>query len=527
MSARLSTQHDALLARLGALDEDHRQLASSLASKTELGSLASTVSRRAAETETGLQAAQDQWKSSHEALEALRASLVRDYATTAALDALDRRIDSASNEMNQQVSQLRSGGEESRTAWEDKLMQRQLGLESAAVEARRDWHRLSAQVESVQTHVTERALRTEHDELKKMVDALQLSTACKVELEAVVAVAKAAAKGGDFQVLEADVRALSSAVKAATAENSERFGRAAPATEFASLEERVSSMQMQLEGKIAQKEAQHALANKLEKSVGEQIGAEVEAMQLRMSSLNERANEAELAASSAGSALQAATSRVQELSTQLSELSERHDGTSDESRARASDVHDLVEAVRALTADAEMRCALDERELEFLWSAPSHIYGAHGWRANNGSMSERTAYPVGNFKLDVRHGTEGKAKDVLSSRKKWLNSITVGRRDVSYTEEAAILAGGGQAGAPVRLPALDEFNKFGGFMPKGARTSRPDSPTGSSILDPAHALLSAHLSTTGGAVGVPGAKAYHAARSRVAQESSLRGGITV
>ena len=109
-------------------------------------------------------------------------------------------------------------------------MQRQLGLESAAVEARRDWHRLSAQVESVQTHVTERALRTEHDELKKMVDALQLSTACKVELEAVVAVAKAAAKGGDFQVLEADVRALSSAVKAATAENSERFGRAAPAT---------------------------------------------------------------------------------------------------------------------------------------------------------------------------------------------------------------------------------------------------------------------------------------------------------
>ena len=69
-------------------------------------------------------------------------------------------------------------------------------------------------------------------------------------------------------MLEADVRALSSAVKAATAENSERFGRAAPATEFASLEERVNSIQLQLEGKIAQNEAQFALANKLEKSVG-------------------------------------------------------------------------------------------------------------------------------------------------------------------------------------------------------------------------------------------------------------------
>ena len=98
---------------------------------------------------------------------------------------------------------------------------------------------------------------------------------------------------------------------------------------------------------------------------------------------------------------------------------------------------------------------------------------------------------------------------------------------MSYTEEAAILAGGGQAGAPVRLPALDEYTKFCGFMPKGARTSRPDSPTGSRILGPAHALLSAHPSTMGGAIGVPGAKAYHAARMRVAQESSLRGGITV
>jgi ribosomal protein L29 len=37
------------------------------------------------------------------------------------------------------------------------------------------------------------------------------------------------------------------------------------------------------------------------------------------------------------------------------------------------------------------RCALDEREIEFLWAAPGHIYGQHGWRPNNGSRSERTA----------------------------------------------------------------------------------------------------------------------------------------
>ena len=81
-----------------------------------------------------------------------------------------------------------------------------------------------------------------------------------------------------------------------------------------------------------------------------------------------------------------------------------------------------MRAVRALVLDAEMRCALDEREVEFLWAAPTQIYGSHGWRGNNGSISERTPYPTGNFKMAVRHGGEGNAKDVLSRRKLLLSS---------------------------------------------------------------------------------------------------------
>ena len=107
-------------------------------------------------------------------------------------------------------------------------------------------------------------------------------------------------------------------------------------------------------------------------------------------------------------------------------------------------MQDLIKAVRALTADAEMRAALDEREIEFLWAAPGQIYGQHGWRPNNGSKSERTPYPVGNFKMAVRHGTEGNARDVLARRKKWLNSITVGQREADALENDAANAGGPQ-----------------------------------------------------------------------------------
>lgn len=154
-----------------------------------------------------------------------------------------------------------------------------------------------------------------------------------------------------------------------------------------------------------------------------------------------------------------------------------------------------VPQVRALTCDAEMRCALDEREIEFLWAAPGHIYGAHGWRPNNGSKSERTPYPVGNFKMAVRHGGEGNARELVERRKRWLNSITVGRREVDDEENTAIAAGASPQSIPVRLPDIDEVKRRGGH-------SRPDSPSSSGILSPAHHLLSQHPQTMGNAVGM-------------------------
>ena len=165
---------------------------------------------------------------------------------------------------------------------------------------------------------------------------------------------------------------------------------------------------------------------------------------------------------------------------------------------------DLLKAVKALTCDAEMRCALDEREIEFLWTAPGHIYGRHGWRENNGSKSERTAYPAGDFTLAVRHGGEGNARDVIERRKKWLNSITLGQRAVEHEEADAIAAGSPQGQhVPLRLPEIDE-------MRRKAPRSRPDSPSataagsvgGSTLLGPAHAFLSRHPMPPGQQVGL-------------------------
>lgn len=310
VSSRMSTQQDALLLRISALEEENRNLKETLCTKSELAALSATVNRKAGEAETGTAANLQQWRTCNEAIESVRTSLARDYAPVTAVESVERRLESSSGEMKRLLGSLQAGSEQGRAQWEDKLLQRQLGLETAAQEARRDWHRLSAQVESVQTYVTERALRSEHDELKKAVEQLTGTAATKEELEVVGETAKAAAKGSDFQVLEADVRALSSAAKADAASAAEKFGRVADAAAFSTLEETVKSMQLQVEAKMGQQEATFALSTKLEKGTGEALSSEVEAMQQRCTTLNERANDAEIAVSSANSNLQQAQAKV-------------------------------------------------------------------------------------------------------------------------------------------------------------------------------------------------------------------------
>lgn len=428
-NARVCTQHDALLAKLGVSDDTQRTLLGSFASKAEMAELAATMNRRADEAEAGQQHAQAHWRSAHDKLEALHTALAS-HATVAALERLDMKTTGLEAELRTAVVQVCESSEAERIAWEDKLVQRQHGLEASAQEARRDWHRLAAQVEQLQTHVTDRTLRKEHEELTAAVAALQQGSACKEELTAVNEVAKGAASGTAFAAIEEIVRGLLSSSRAEAAATADRFERTAGVASFAALEERVSALAVQVDEKMGAREAKFALEHKLEKGTGDAISAEVKTIQHRLTSLHERASEAELATSCTNSSLQTATSQLGELRAQQERLHELHEATLADTRARASDTHDLVRAVRALTADAEMRAALDEREVEFLWAAPSQIYGAHGWRPNNGSKSERTPYPVGNFKLAVRHGGEGNAHDVLAQRRKWLNSITVGLRDV-------------------------------------------------------------------------------------------------
>ena len=173
-----------------------------------------------------------------------------------------------------------------------------------------------------------------------------------------------------------------------------------------------------------------------------------------------------------------------------------------ELQRRESDMHDLIRAVKALTCDAEMRCALDEREIEFR-AAPSHIYGRHGYE-NNGSKSERTAYPAGDFKLAVRHGGEGNARDVIERRKKWLNSITSSDSAPSSTRRRTRSPPARRRVSMCRSDSRDRRDAPQGTSP------RPDSPSataagsvgGSTLLGPAHAFLSRHPMPPGQQVGL-------------------------
>ena len=104
-----------------------------------------------------------------------------------------------------------------------------------------------------------------------------------------------------------------------------------------------------------------------------------------------------------------------------------------------------------------------------MWAAPSKIYGAHGWRDNNGSVS-RTPYP--NFKVAVRHGAEGNARE--------LGAISLGQRQLDAADADAMGAGSGGGGVPIRLPSVDEFKRR-------ALTNS----SGSTVLEPARAILDA------------------------------------
>ena len=173
---------------------------------------------------------------------------------------------------------------------------------------------------------------------------------------------------------------------------------------MAELDSRVSALQQAVEGKMGEREGAFALQQKMEKALGDQLAAQVQAAHERLSALQERANNFELQVGHATSSLSTTGVSLQSLQAEIADLRSMGRMHHEESKGHVSEFHDLLKAVRALAADAELRCALDEREMEFLWAAPSQIYGQHGWRSNNGSVSERTPYPVNNFKVAVRRG---------------------------------------------------------------------------------------------------------------------------
>jgi len=367
-------------------------------------------------------------------------------------------------------------------------------LETAAREGQRQWHTLSAQMEAIQRQLSEHSLKNEHDNLSAKVEQLLESSASKADVAAIGERVAAAATSAALEQLSTELKTLQDSVRISGEQTAEGLARAAGGDYVSELDARVGALQQAVDAKMGEREGSFALGQKMEKALGEQLAAQVSAAHERLNALQERANGFELQVGHATSSLDSAGVSLQSLQAEIAELRSSGRLQAEDTKGHVSQFQDVLKAVRALAADAELRCALDEREMEFLWAAPSQIYGQHGWRANNGSVSERTPYPVGNFKVAVRHGAEGNARDVLSRRKQLLNSISTGTREVSRAEIEAIVAGTPDTvGSPVRLPAVDEIkrNKLGG------RSSRPGSGgsgRGSEgILGPARDLLDAHL----------------------------------
>lgn len=249
---------------------------------------------------------------------------------------------------------------------------------------------------------------------------------------------------------------------------------------------------------MGQREGEGTLAQKYDRVLGEQLAAQVQAAHERLGTLQERANHFESQVGHTSSSLSNTGLTVGQLKEELDELRMGQRLHHDEAKRQVSDFQAIMKAVRALTADAQVRCSLDEREMEFLWAAPSQIYGSHGWRPNNGSLSERTPYPVGNFKVAVKHGGEGNAREALNKRKQMLNSISLGRKEVESAEADAMMAGTPDHayGSPVRLPAVDEIRRRPRETGRHSRpgSGGPHSPQGgqNSLLEPARQLLEAH-----------------------------------
>ena len=222
----------------------------------------------------------------------------------------------------------------------------------------------------------------------------------------------------------------------------------------------------------------HPVATPIPWQVGEELAAELSAARDRLEAMQGRATAAAQRAAEMRSDVAAAVSAVQQAERAQAELDAKQRAHQETLHEQCSVAGELAKAVRALVLDAELRCSLDEREVEFLWAAPSQVYGQHGWRKNNGSLAERTPYPAGNFKLAVRHGSESNARDVLQRRRRLLGSIALGKQGVDAAEaEASTL--GAACGPPVRLPQMDEMRR------------RWPATTSGPLLEPARAVLSA------------------------------------
>jgi hypothetical protein len=233
VSSRVLSSLDGVAGRVAAVEDEQQRVTSGLARKADLAEANASTTLRFESCAAQVEVVQGQvWHTSchlhphhvpmsrphsrvvqlqvRKAIEAV-AALESHTATLASLQALEElhtKTDAIASEARQLITKATAASAADRTSFEDGLAQRFLRFEAIAQEARQDWHRLAAQLEQLQTYVTERALRAEHDQLAEAVSSLREASASKEELQRVEDLATAAAAKDAFAELAADMRAL-------------------------------------------------------------------------------------------------------------------------------------------------------------------------------------------------------------------------------------------------------------------------------------------------------------------------------
>jgi len=246
------------------------------------------------------------------------------------------------------------------------------------------------------------------------------------------------------------------------------------------LEATTQALRSTIDSKVSSKELSAVLERKADKTMLEAVRKEVHSGVQQMAQIQDRTAACEREVTKTASGLAQAGASFDSVRRDIERLRKAQQQQVADAVARTNEAKGLGKLVHALASDAEMRCALDEEMTEMLEhglqdkskaTGPTHIYGSHGWRNTQGSVTERFGATKG-APMPAGMGHKGAGslqRDVLNQRRKLISSMKDQQK--SLADQAA--------GWVERTQNVKPPRPAGGSHP----SSRSSSPVPSAILE--------------------------------------------